>query len=159
MRLKSREEIADSLSFVVKGITVVIIVGSIAAIIIDKCNIKLNKTEPTTTTIETNDEEIKEGDMKIYNPEEHYIKVEIPKTNEGPGELVDYSIPEGYDVYSINPYTKTEDDKIIEEGFTICYVNKEPVVVYATYDENIQAYEFNTFGYIVETQKTKQYNN
>lgn len=157
-----REENRDTILEVLKGARNYFLGFGIASLIVsgirscrDRQNIEI--PEPVDVTIEET-EEVREGDIRAYNPEEHYVKVEIPKTNEGPGELVNYSIPEGYDVYSINPYTKTKDDQVIEEGFTICYVNKEPVVVYATYDETTKKYGYNTFGQLlhtVEVPKTK----
>jgi len=116
---------------------------------------KIEIPEPVDVRIEET-EEVREGDIRAFNPEEHYVKVEIPKTKEGPGELVNYSIPEGYDVYSINPYTKIKEDETTEEGFTICYVNKEPVVVYAIYDAKTNTYGYNTFGSVLYNIKTKQ---
>ena len=76
MKFRSGDEIAGSFTALVGAVVVCIVIGGTIATIHDIRNLKLKKdVQPTgtmiETTIEETTEEVKEGDYKIFQPEEH----------------------------------------------------------------------------------------
>ena len=162
MKFRSGDEIAGSFTALVGAVVVCIVIGGTIATIHDIRNLKLKKdVQPTgtmiETTIEETTEEVKEGDYKIFQPEEHYFTVRKTSKDCDPSILKEFETPEGYEVYGVVPYCDKDGDKVIDEGFRVDYVNTEPVVVYAHYNTETGKYDYETPGYVLHEEKVRNF--
>ncbi|MBR5370163.1 MAG: hypothetical protein IK137_02545 [Bacilli bacterium] len=138
---------------------------------------KEGQMQPTETTIETTIEtteetnlvdqlmnNVQQGEVKTFKEGEHYICVRIPhhgyslgmnnpKENDELDVLVINNIPEGYEVYSITPYTSKVGNGSSTAGYDVWLVNTEKVKVNATYNNQTKQYGYYTFGEVVEEEK------
>ena len=153
----------DYIMLGIKGITATILVGIMGYLIgtkVDNLKAKEGTMKPVETIQETTEEteEVNEGDYKIFQPEEHYFTVRKTSKDCDPSILEEFETPEGYAVYGVVPYCDKDGDKIIDEGFRVDYVNTEPVVVYAHYNDKTGKYDYETSGYVLQTEKVREYN-
>lgn len=138
---------------------------------------KEGKMQPTETTIETTVETTEEtniadqlistaqqGEEKTFEAGEHYLCVRIAhhsdhlgmnswKENDEVDTLAISNIPEGYEVYSITPYTTKVGNGSTTAGYDVWLVNTEKVKVTATYNNQTKQYGYYTFGEVVEEEK------
>ncbi len=134
-----------------------------AAIFASAYNLKTKEgtIQPTETTIEETklidviNGDIEVGTPKTFEPGEHYISVRMPQTwnpfeNGSITGLAVNNIPEGYDIYQINPYTEKVGYGSATGGYDIWFVNTETVEVTATYNEYYDTNGYYTFGTVVE---------
>ena len=144
-------------TIIVLGITGVGLLGEgIASEIIKNYNSNL-KDKQIETTIETDlVDKTQLGDEKTFDAGEHYIRVRVPEKNANNNKYsvtgID-EIPEGYEVYSITPYTVKVNNGSATGGYDIWYVNNEEVKVTATYNNQTKQYGYYTFGEVVEKEK------
>ena len=138
---------------------------------------KEGQMQPTETTIETTMEtteetnlvdqlmnNVQQGEVKTFKEGEHYICVRIPHHGKyygvnNPDEndeldvLAINNIPEGYEVYSITPYTSKVGNGSTTAGYDVWLVNNKEVKVKATYNNQTKQYGYYTFGEVVEKEK------
>lgn len=131
-------------------------VGLAMGRIIEKSSLSTKEGTMKETTIEETKEIANPNEYKIYQPEEHYFSIKLRSKDCDPKVLDDLNIPEGYMVYSLVPYTTEKEDKIIDEGFKVVFINREPVVVYPTYNSNTGNHEYKTAGYVINIENPKQ---
>ena len=97
-------------------------------------------------------------DVKIFKPYEHYISVRVDQTytyaEEIKGNVIN-NIPEGYEVYTIYPFTENIGCGSQTGGYEIWFVNNESVKVSLKYSETNDNYGYYTFGEIVQKEKVK----
>lgn len=143
---------------VMDGIRLLCSVALAGMILVKSCanSKKVELPEPVEITLEET-EEVNEGDYKIFQPEEHYFTVRKTSKDCDPSILEEFETPEGYAVYGVVPYCDKDGDKIIDEGFRVDYVNTEPVVVYAHYNDKTGKYDYETSGYVLHTEKVREY--
>ena len=157
------------------GACIGITLFGVTAIGVKKCSAQVNELQqPTETTIESTVEEdnlanqlistVNQEEEKTFKKGEHYICVRISHHSKSMGmnnlydndelaTLAISNIPEGYEVYSITPYTSKVGSGSSTAGFDIWFVNTEEVKVKATYNKDTKQYGYNTFGEVVEKQK------
>lgn len=153
--IKAEDLILGSSIIIIGVAGIVLLVGGVTSVLLKKY--KLNKTQPVETTIETSlIDNTQLGEYKIYNAGEHYIRVRVLESNNKNNEYsitgID-NIPEGYEVYSITPYTVKAGNGSATAGYDIWYVNDEKVKVVATYNTETETYGYYTFGEVVEEEK------
>ena len=102
---------------------------------------------------------------KIYSDElrenttleagQHYVFTRIvlssrPENVKGGGF---YSVPDGYEVFTINNFNEFYGDGSQTKGYDIWFVNTKKVKVKAVYSEDYQNYGYYDFGTVVEEKK------
>ena len=159
------------------GACIVTIVGITIVAVIENYKLKTKEgtMKPVETTIESTTETIEEtnlvdqlisnvqeGEEKTFEKGEHYICVRIPhhsKYMNNPDENDELevfainNIPEGYEIYSIAPYTSKVGYGSSTAGYDIWLVNNKGVKVKATYNNQTKQHGYYTFGEVVEEEK------
>ena len=132
-----------------------ITVGSLLAHDVVKYAKKIRLSDENTTSTELVDvinDNVQVGEVKVFEPGEHYISVRISELNISENGDITYSvnnIPEGYRVYQIIPY-ENDLDTDSSNGYDVWFVNDKTVEVTATYSENLGNNGYYQFGSIVE---------
>ena len=115
-------------------------------------------TEETQLVDNLNKKDIKLGEEKTFEPNEHYICVRMPQKTDGydtykiEGAAIG-NIPEGYEIYTILTYDKKVGTGSTTGGYDIWFVNNKTVKVKATYSEQYKNNGYYTFGKVVEKEK------
>lgn len=92
------------------------------------------------------------GDVKVFEPGEHYVSVRVNVANDYnhtmTGSAIN-NIPEGYSVFQIVPFEN--NIRVVDVGgYDIWFVNDQTVEVTASYHEHFGNWGYYTFGTIVE---------
>lgn len=98
---------------------------------------------------------------KTFGVGEHYLMVRVPTKYDidDIGKITNYainSIPDGYEVYEITPYTEYVSRGSQTGGHDIWFVNNKEVVVKASYNKYYENYGYYSFGEVVQKEETNQ---
>ena len=161
--------------FGVGVVTIIYIAGALTWRLVSKS--KEGTMKPIETTIESTTETIEETNLvdqlisnvqeeeeKTFEKGEHYICVRIPHHSKYFGmnnpdendELEVFAInniPEGYEIYSITPYTSKVGSGSSTAGYDIWLVNNKRVKVKATYNNQTKQHGYYTVGEVVAEEK------
>lgn len=136
-------------------------IGTMIIVGITKYNAKKDMEVQATRELTLNESlvkelsgEVDENSTKIFDEGEHILSVRVNYRYNN--QYVDYAvnnIPEGYEIFDIEPYTIQAGRGSQTQGFDIWFKNTEPVEVHATYNEGYEQYGYFTFGEVVEKEK------
>ena len=152
------KEIVKEAGIPLIGGAIGLVIGTMIVAGITKCNAKKDKEVQATRELTLNESlvkelsgEVDENSTKIFDEGEHILSVRVNYRYNN--QYVDYAvnnIPEGYDIYQINPYTEKVGYGSATGGYDIWFVNTETVEVTATYNEYYDTNGYYTFGTVVE---------
>ena len=134
--------------------------GMICMVACDKKNAKNQTPEPVivetkqASNLDIITGNVEEGSVKTFDVGQHVVSARVYYDNNRDNiEYAVNNIPDGYEVFDVEPLTAARGSGSTTVGFDIWFKNTKPVKVTSSYSEIFNNYGYYTFGEVIEKEK------